>query len=109
MGIEGVLTLFEENFSFIAVASMEVLDKVDPDDLTSETKMTPKLQVVNSLTGAKGALNVFVSVKFPFIKLIKYIYNLASYTSWQKIDVLFDQSETIFVVITPDEPAAYFQ
>ena len=109
VGIEGVLTLFEEGFSFTAGGSIEVLDHLHTTDLTSEIKIVPRLRVVNVLKGTAGALNVFVSVKFPFIKLIRYYYTLASYASWEKEDVLFDQSETIFVVITPNEPAAYFQ
>jgi len=124
VGIEGILTLFEEEFNIIAGASINVLDSRHTNDFTSEIKIVPRLRVINVLTGAKGALNVFVLVSVPVIREcswglftgicpgideLKYPYNLASYTAWQKSDALFDQSFIIHVLSVPNEPVAYFK
>ena len=86
--------------------------------------IVPRLRVINELTGAKGAINVFATVSIPTIVQcswgffpafcpgfdeIKYPINLVSYTAWKKVDTLLDISATIDIVTFGDGTVSYLQ
>ncbi len=130
VGVEGVLTLLEEKFNIVAGASINVLDADHKDgtpglnDGTSEIVIVPRLRIINELTGAQGAINVFATLSIPTIKQcswgffpgfcpgfdeVKYPINLVSYTAWKKVDPLLDESVIIDIVTLPDGTVSYFQ
>jgi hypothetical protein len=118
VGVEGALTLVEEKFKIRSGASINVLDDL------SEIVYVPRMQLINELIGAKGALSVFVKVSVPTvkecswgiikgicpgIKTVKFPYTLAQYTAFKKTDILFDESRPISVVTLPDGSPKYSQ
>lgn len=124
VGVEGVLTLFQEKFIVISSATINVLDSKHSDGLTSEIVIVPRLQAINELTGAAGALNVFVSFEIPTVRecswgfftgicpgtdTLKYPYNIASYTAWKKVDPLLDEQMIIDILTLPDGTVSYYQ
>jgi hypothetical protein len=123
VGVEGVITLVEEKFQGIYSATINVLDERHSDG-TSEIVIVPRLRLVNEITGARGALGVFVKVEVPTVKKcswgvftglcpglksIKYPYTLANWTAYQKTDTLFDEEQLISVITYPDGSSAYFK
>jgi len=120
VGVEGAITLVEEKFKIQAGSSINVLDDSDPPEII----YVPRKKVINELTGAKGALSVFVKVSVPTVekcswgpfpglcpgvKTLKYPYTLAQYTAFRKVDVLFDKSTPVSVITLPDGSASYQQ
>lgn len=118
VGVEGALTLVEEKFKIRSGASINVLDDL------SEIVYVPRMQLINELIGAKGALSVFVKVSVPTVKecswgiikgvcpglkTVKFPYTLAQYTAFKKTDILFDESRPISVVTLPDGSPKYSQ
>ncbi len=118
VGVEGSITLVEEKFKVRSGSSINV-----QDDL-SEIIYVPRLQVINELTGAKGALSVFVKVSVPTVekcswgivtglcpglKTLKYPYTLAQWTAFRKVDELLDESRPMSVVTLPDGSPRYSQ
>lgn len=123
VGVEGVITLVEEKFQSVYSATINVLDERHSDG-TSEIVIVPRMRLVNEITGAKGALGVFVKVEVPTVKKcswgfftglcpglksIKYPYTLASWTAYQKTDTLFDEEQLIDIITYPDGTSAYFK
>ena len=123
-GVEGVLTLLEEKFNIVAGASINVRDNLHTNGTTSEIVIVPRLRVINELTGAKGAINVFATLSIPTIVQcswgffpgfcpgfdeVKYPINLVSYTAWKKVDPLLDISATIDIVTFGDGTVSYLQ
>ena len=120
VGVEGSVTLVEEKFMIQNGSSINVLDDSEPPEIV----YVPRQKVTNELTGAKGALSVFVKVSVPTVKkcswglftglcpgvqTLKYPYTLAQWTAFKKTDVLFDESIPISVVTLPDGSPSYQQ
>lgn len=120
VGVEGGITLVEEKFKIQNGSSINVLDDSEPPEIV----YVPRQKVTNELTGARGALSVFVAVSVPTVKkcswglftglcpglkTLKYPYTLAQWTAFTKTDVLFDESIPISVVTLPDGSASYRQ
>jgi len=123
VGVEGVITLVEEKFRMISSATINVLDDRH-DDGTSEIVYVPRLQAINELTGARGALGVFVSVEVPTVKkcswgiikglcpglkTVKYPYTLGQWTAFKKTDELLDEQALISVVTLPSGDVGYYK
>ena len=86
--------------------------------------IVPRVRVINELTGAAGAINVYVSLEVLTVKkcswgfftgicpgtaTLKYPVNLVSYTPWKKVDVLLDKSSIIDIVTLPDGTVNYYR
>ncbi|NNE63970.1 MAG: hypothetical protein HKN34_07805, partial [Gammaproteobacteria bacterium] len=128
-GVEGVLTLLEEKLNIVSGASINVDDGLHPENppadfITSEIIIVPRLRVINELTGARGAVNLFVEVSVPTVvecswgfvtgfcpglSKSKYPFNIANYTAWKKVDTLLDISSTIDIVTLGDGTVNYYQ
>jgi hypothetical protein len=123
VGVEGVITLVEEKFRIISGASINVLDDRHADG-TSEIVYVPRLQAINELTGARGALGVFVSVEVPTVKkcswgfftglcpglkTVKYPYTLGQWAAFLKRDTLYDEQQLISVITLPNGSVGYYK
>ncbi|MEM8563649.1 MAG: DUF4214 domain-containing protein [Pseudomonadota bacterium] len=118
VGVEGSLILLQEQFKIRGGASINVIDDL------SQIVFVPRLQLINEITGAKGALSVFVAVKIPTVEkcswgiipgfcpgfaTVKYPFTLAQYTAYQKTDTLLDVSRPLSVITLPDGTPEYSQ